>query len=352
MPAYKYKTKKGTLWFFSVPYFNYETNKRDRKVGRGYPGRKEALEAERQFLNHNQRYQNGDLTLREIHDHRMKTVSQSSHTKINYESRFKKHIETFFKEKKIHEISLDELTQFRTYLLNNMKSQNSAKSVFNLLELLYDHANIYFKQDNLIKRVPTIKKVKAKNGYIPLEEFYQRVDNMKDDVYKRIVIFQVNTALRVGESLALKWRDIDFNNRTLTINKIITSDNKLEYRVKTDESEGIFPYSDIVHELLITMYEQAKQEHKHFTDDYFIFGGIKHHYSDQVYSRFKKVFPEITVHDLRHSFATHLAKQKVDIRIVKELMRHSSISTTINQYTHVYDEDRREALSSFNMYQK
>lgn len=347
MPTYKYKTKKGRRWYFSVPYFNYDTNERDRKVTRGFLKESDAKQAERDFLRDNERYQNGDLNLREIHEHRFKTVSQSNHTKINYESRFKKHIEPFFGDSKIHEISLDELTQFRTYLLSNMKSQNSAKSVFNLLELIYDHANIYFKQDNLIKRVRTIKKVKAKNSFIPLEDFYERVDNMKDDVYKQVVIFQINTALRVGESLALTWNDVDFKNRTLTINKIVTSNNKLEHRVKTDESEGVFPYSDIIHELLSLMYEEAKEEHKFFTDKYYVFGGYKHHYSDQVYSRFKKVFPEITVHDLRHSFATHLAKQKVDIRIVKELMRHSSISTTVNQYTHVYDEDRREALSTF-----
>ena len=48
---------------------------------------------------------------------------------------------------------------------------------------------------------------------------------------------------------------------------------------------------------------------------------------------------------LRHTFATMLVTNKVDIKVAQELMRHSSFNTTMTLYTHINDEKKRTALN-------
>ncbi|MFP4365174.1 MAG: tyrosine-type recombinase/integrase, partial [Spirochaetia bacterium] len=64
----------------------------------------------------------------------------------------------------------------------------------------------------------------------------------------------------------------------------------------------------------------------------------------------KKHFAEkkLTPHKLRHTFATSLFRNKVDIKTIQELLGHASIATT-QIYMHVEDEQKREAVMKLNM---
>ncbi|MCM3631784.1 tyrosine-type recombinase/integrase [Paenibacillus camelliae] len=57
---------------------------------------------------------------------------------------------------------------------------------------------------------------------------------------------------------------------------------------------------------------------------------------------------QLSCHKLRHSFATLMLRNQVDIRVVKELMGHSSIDTTMI-YTHIHDEEKKHAVASIRM---
>ncbi|WEK55920.1 MAG: tyrosine-type recombinase/integrase [Candidatus Cohnella colombiensis] len=73
----------------------------------------------------------------------------------------------------------------------------------------------------------------------------------------------------------------------------------------------------------------------------------------QVFEGYKKKHPynadlKLSCHKLRHSFATMLLNHNVDIRVVKELLGHASIETTMI-YTHINDEQKRSAMTMINI---
>jgi site-specific recombinase XerD len=75
--------------------------------------------------------------------------------------------------------------------------------------------------------------------------------------------------------------------------------------------------------------------------------------ANETFAIFKKQRPELgdlklSCHKLRHSFATMLLNKGVDIRIVKELMGHASIETTMI-YTHVNDDQKKQAMLSIDI---
>lgn len=57
---------------------------------------------------------------------------------------------------------------------------------------------------------------------------------------------------------------------------------------------------------------------------------------------------KLSCHKLRHSFATMLLRNNVDIRVVKELLGHASIETTMI-YTHINDEQKRSAMTTIEV---
>jgi len=57
-----------------------------------------------------------------------------------------------------------------------------------------------------------------------------------------------------------------------------------------------------------------------------------------------KIDKRVTMHTLRHSFATHLLEQKVDIRVIQVMLGHKKLETT-SVYTHVATEVLREVVS-------
>ena len=157
--------------------------------------------------------------------------------------------------------------------------------------------------------------------------------------------FLLNTGLRKSEALALEYEDIDFENKSIRINKKIVYDgNKpiVEYKTKTINS-----LRSVI--LLDRVAEKLPKDKKGI-----IFCNENGSYltNKQFRKRWDKWKNEyginVTAHQLRHGFATMLYEAGIDIKDAQDLMGHSDIKTTQSIYTHIRDKRREETAQKLN----
>ena len=175
------------------------------------------------------------------------------------------------------------------------------------------------------------------------------------------VPFLLNTGLRLSEFLALKWEeDIDLDNRTVTVhsNLVSVKDRSKEsgYKlieqkdVKTEAGQNrVIPLNDSAYEALLDMKTRTGEK------EYVMMTETGKHVRpadlDQMFRRIAKAsgLPEekiYGVHALRHTFATLLLSNNVDIKTVSTLLGHSDVTITYNTYIHIVKEQAAKALNA------
>ncbi len=172
--------------------------------------------------------------------------------------------------------------------------------------------------------------------------------------------------MRRGEALALTWSDIDFKKRLLTVNKnLVFKENNSEIKQspKTDAGNRIVPIPD----KLIIVLEEFRQNCSAMQLFTMTSGDIMSRSSyAKFWAKIKKKIDNsvvlvtakdhintppknITCHILRHSYATSLYYAGVDIKTAQKLLGHSSISVTMDIYTHldVNNDDVNRKLTNY-----
>lgn len=238
--------------------------------------------------------------------------------------------------------------------------------IFSKLHTLFD---IAVKQ-GWIKDNPCTNAIKPKrNKTQKLPPF--EIDQIKDllkrsenfDTYNAVIHFQLYTGMRIGETLALTWDDIDFEKRTININKTINY-VKGEFKIgppKTDNSYRILGMNNTVYSLLQQIKEEQDKMKKALKDVWqdlnLVFtqdtgGYIQKANINNRLSSLKKGtnYEYITVHSLRHANATLLLMNGVDLKIVSAHLGHNDIQTTANVYIDVLKSQQVVAqLIEFNL---
>lgn len=178
-----------------------------------------------------------------------------------------------------------------------------------------------------------------------------------------IVKLTLNTGLRLGELLGLRWEDISFENRTITVSQTVVvvkdrnkdSENKYlsltQDSAKTTSSERTIYMNDEAFEALTQLHEVTGT----FTN---VLSGEKGNpitprYPDRL---FRKIaisagFPEEKVyglHSLRHTFASRLFENGEDVKTVSEILGHSDITITYNTYIHLIADQKKAAIANLN----
>jgi integrase len=166
--------------------------------------------------------------------------------------------------------------------------------------------------------------------------------------------------MRRGEVLALRWRSIDLDNGQLSVVASASrSDGKtIEKETKSGKGRLIALPAIVVIELRRYRTQQAEQLLKlgiRLTDDHHIFAkedGTPYWYGalSRGFKRFMQEhqLPQIRLHDLRHSHATHLLQAGVHPKIAQERLGHSSIAITMDTYSHAMPNMQADAVAKID----
>lgn len=167
------------------------------------------------------------------------------------------------------------------------------------------------------------------------------------------VLISLLTGLRIGETLALKWGDIDWTHNLISVRRNVVKaydpETKSErYFVGTPKTKN--GYREIP--LLPTIRETLRKIGGMSPNpDLFIVGNSSqpkaHSLVRETYSRFLKRYhlPAINFHGLRHTYATLLVESGGDIKTISELLGHAKVSLTLDLYVHPSVDTKRKVVN-------
>ena len=245
----------------------------------------------------------------------------------------------FFNDEKITTLSQSS-RQTIIYIINN-----STNNKFKIcIEDLFKGKNKY-KHNNL--------KYFTKKEQKVLEEYIYNHLNIKTIS----ILLCLYTGLRIGEVCGLKWEDIDFKNKLLTVKRTIQRIpelNRTNFKTKVIES---IPKTDNSYRKIPipTFLLSMLEEFKDIPTNYIVSNRNKPK-EPRVLSRyFSHILKEIKVtplsfHSLRHTFATRSLEAKMDIKTLSEILGHSSYKTTLEIYAHSSIELKRESMNNMVTY--
>ncbi|MGF7059236.1 tyrosine-type recombinase/integrase [Brassicibacter mesophilus] len=197
-------------------------------------------------------------------------------------------------------------------------------------------------QYNIINSVPTknvkVNKPKDINKKALTDcEVTKLLDTFKNNKYYLIVFLAVKTGMRIGEILGLKWSDIDFKSNIITVNKQWKKLKDGSYNfgeLKTKNSNRIIPIS---HSTSKELLDFLKSKNVINIDKRILNFKNKESVISYVNSLLKKHDFDISIHELRHTFATKLIASGLDFKTAANILGHD-ISQTMKTYSHVNND--------------
>lgn len=244
-------------------------------------------------------------------------TSKTKKSYIGHTRRFLEYI-----DKLESELNKNDIETYMYYLLNNCKCSHSyVNQAISSIKFLYKYV---LKKGNVVYELPRPKKEKKLPNVLSEEEVIDILDKVSNYKHKAILYLVYSAGLRVGEVVRLKVEDIDSKRMLIHVKQ--GKGRKDRYTILSQVSlEILRKYASI---------EKPK--------DWLFPGGKEGTFLTErsVQKVFKKacekanINKEVSVHTLRHSFATHLLEGGTDLRYIQELLGHKSSKTT-EIYTHV-----------------
>ena len=328
-----------------------------------------------------ERYNSGDLYLLETMTHAERERNRIADLKVedyltewlagykgsvtdstyeSYQMYIKVHMIPFFKpmKLKVREITGDEINEYYAHLRAKGLKGTTCQRHHALLHLAFKSAmKRRIIPSNPVDQADRPKAQQFIGNYYNAEEIRQLIECTRDDPLHIVIVIAAYYGLRRSEVIGLKWSAIDFSGRTVSIkHKVLQdgSDLKGFDVMKTKSSYRTLPLIPIVEQELIAERERQAEMKRVFGmsynrsyEEYICVDAvgelIKPNY---VTDHFKVILKQnglrkIRFHDLRHSCASLLLANGVQMKLIQEWLGHRDISTTSNVYSHVDSESKR-----------
>lgn len=295
-------------------------------------------------------------------------------TYATYLSNIENHIIPYFKYMKLDNITIEINQEFILFLCKkgrlNGKGGLSIKMVKDIMSIWLSILKLA-KEENIIDiqehhyRYPEKDKVYfsiKKSKCLSIEQerkvmnFLQKNPNMKNVG----IMMSLSTGIRIGEICALRWENIDLDNKVIyiteTLQRIYLKNTNKEVakgtskivisEPKSNKSIRIIPLADYLIKTLTPLQKQ---------DDCFFLTGCADKWMEprtyrDYYSRLlkKQKLLFVPFHGLRHTFATRCIEAGCDYKTVSELLGHANIETTLRLYIHSDLERKRKCIDAMH----
>lgn len=334
MTVRKRDGKRGIKWFVDVLLPNGERYR--RVVG----SKKQAEQIHRQVEleivegKWNLRKSEGILfsdLVKEYLEYAMTSKAKSTYEIDTY--RINAHLLPYFGHIILSDITVQMVDKYKAKRIKDNASTSTINNELANLSHIFKMAIRWGHTDkNIVSQVDKMRIVRKPFRFLSQEEIQLLIDAAEGSHIQPIIIAAIHTGMRKAELLNLKWTDVDFNQ------KIITVQSKDDWHTKNYKSRSLqmTPALDKVFRQ-----HRAIQESQGFLSEYvFTYEGKRILWGVDVgfnYIVKKAGLDGVTLHTLRHTFASQLVMAGVPLRDVQELMGHQSFQTTL-QYAHLSEE--------------
>lgn len=284
-------------------------------------------------------------------------------TYCTYAIQMENHIIPLLGELKCSEITSDIVQNNMTKWVGNRLQENmplSDKTVQDITVILKSCLNYGVRKDYISPQkidiaVPATKKKNRSIQIYSIREQQTIVNGILSNLSSQSngILISLYTGMRIGELCALKWSDIDLENRSITISKTLQrlyfkdTDGKNYTKIsitspKTPNSIREIPISLKLAQTLGKLYVNNPNA--------YILTNTEKYIEPRTYRNFYMRFLDnldvrkLKFHSLRHTFATRCIESGADYKSVSEILGHSNISITMNLYVHPSIEQKRKCV--------
>lgn len=239
-----------------------------------------------------------------------------------------KHLKSFFKEKLLSKITPKDIEDYKRERLEKVKPPTINRELA-ILKFMFNLARRWkYTDENPVKEVKFFQERQLAIRTLNKEEAVMLIKAASEHL-KPIIILALNTGMRRGELINLKWNDIDFDNHFIYIKE-----------TKTGMTRKI-PMSPLAEKTLKNIERKCE----------FVFksprtkSGLKHIRTAWYNTCERAGIEDFRFHDLRHTAATWMVAAGIDLVTVKEILGHTNIKTTM-RYAHPTPGNKRRAVNA------
>ncbi|MBS3993644.1 MAG: site-specific integrase [Bacteroidetes bacterium] len=240
----------------------------------------------------------------------------------------------YYHQKSISEIKELDIVRFnQQYILKNNYSTTFQNQLINALKLFYQkYSNTHLQVDKLERP----KKEKKLPEVLSMDEVAALLTSVKNSKHKTLLSLIYSCGLRIGEALSLQLNAIDSKRMMIHL------------KSAKGKKDRFVPLSPKILQLIRSYYQSYKPK------VYLFEGGNGGPYDpSSARAIFHKavaaagISKNVTLHTLRHSYATHLLESGTDIRLIQTLLGHNDPKTTMI-YTHVSSSSLQKIENPFD----
>lgn len=276
----------------------------------------------------------------------------------NYKANMGNHIIPYFKANKIllQDLKPYHLEDYYRYKLEPNSKLNSTEAL-SRTTIKHHHQNISKALSDAVRRgiilynpassARTPKAEKFKAEFLNPSQIDELLTLFKGNVVELPITLCAMYGFRRSEVCGLKWHNISFENRTITICETVQQNTGGNYTdtPKTESSYRTLPMTDKIYELLQNK-KQLQEQRAKLLGNYYIKNDyictwdngelITPNYLTRTFHSVisKSTLPQIRLHDLRHSVASNLLSHGFSVVQVADFLGHESPNTTLKFYSH------------------